>query len=1292
MRTCLHVLVLTSVINIRHTIAQDTSEYIETYILDTHFNDYYWLVTKTTFPYTRCLLISANTSDATVMCDQQYDQITMNDNLQLLLKYKPMLFNLNLVCALDDPDVTQMYKTCVCADVSLYSENFINYEDVLADVVDQDQLVKQFSELRMTLSLCRYRSTLTKTILSGYTSLHVFTISDLPIEAIEPGAFDDVQSSLQVLDIRNIPLKEENIPDGLLCDMRDLLVIVLRNLSSPMSEFPKRMFTCDNGNQSTGGLSKLEAVFADGNNFGRLPGVLIGNAAKYVLVLNLTSNGVSNISVDAFQGMTSLDELNLDHNDIDHIPRGLFTSLTSLRYLSLRYNQIEHLDLSLFQSLVMLGELNMNGNRLHTIDGSFSTLPMLRSLSLDDNHLTEINATMFTGAYFILEIFLGNNLLSHLHPDVFSSSLFFLRKLELRYNQLNNATNLKEAFYGHLEFLGYLGLSHNELTELLPRQFQKYTYVHSLETIDLSYNKIQVIDEDCLLDMVKLNLLSLSHNEITEIKVDTFRHLPLLTLWIDDNRLGNIPDDAIPPQVAWLSLVDNRIQTFPRVSTPLLNLMHMYIGQNNITYMDNSTLTHYTSLTLLNLTNMGLTDLGEKTFDNIQELEYIELSKNQLDLDFSVDYFGDASLIYLNLSNNAIKSANNLFEHGIKYARILDLSSNPLKVFPDQPKLRPLGTSFWPNTGVVNYLYIKNCSLVYVDPRAFEMQPNLIHLDISDNHLTYLDQLHIHPPDNAHYFVFLFNNPIRCDCQMTWLKQAPYSDYYKPSHCSLQITNELVPFESVTNEQFMCQEVTNCLVDHNSCACFTNNATRRSVIYVQCTGGNMPRIPSNIPVTAQVLDLHGNDFVMLSLESMPDKMATTELYLNNCSISNISPNQFDKLYLLEILDLSNNEISEIKSDLLTGLHKLTILYLYNNRIATIHPDVFDVTKGLQVLLMHMNALVTNDNTTTAISQLPYLQSLSLHGNQWECGCDNATFKHWLQERTDILLNLTDIQCNESAILTLPDDLFICYDTRVYVERHYKAAVIGSSISAICLVILLACVITSYKHRELLYVLIYYKFGWRRRMDEDDDCPYDAFIVYTNTEAAIPSWVRVELLPALEPPYRVFIEDRDSIPGRVRSDEIITTIHESKRSVFILSQDALSDHYFLFAFQTAYNYMQETDNHHRIVLVVMENINIKDLADDLDAQLQTFIKTKQYIKQTDKRFWKKLLFYMPQPPEENASEDQPPEQVNMGHDDFAQQDVENVSNYQDIKIISDCTHINLDSQVNTSHKMADDDYI
>ena len=621
-----------------------TSPYVQQFTIKSHLHS--WTVNKVTFPVTRCLLTSSNSSHGIVMCDQQYNETIIQDVWQILIKHKPAIGSLDLICALDDQDADDVYKTCVCSSIvlesgshnvtvagNLQNDTYMNQSNTDQSSMEQSNTPFDNSSdssdvvtaSSMTFTPCTYPEVLTRQMLLGYYNLNVLSIRHLPIKAIEYGAFDDFQMSLQVIEMTDLSLREDTIPDALLCHT-NLYFVSLNNLTNVMKAFPRKMFWCNNTNESSG-LSKLLGVFANGNSFQELPSLMVGQGAKSLLVLNITSNGISRVDVEAFQGMASLEELNMDRNLISNIPVGVFMSLTSLKYLSLQHNRLEYLDLSIFQALTALNELNLSENKLKSIDGSFSILPRLRNLYLEDNQLSEINSTMFADTSYISSLYMGHNFISYIHHEALSS-LFFLRKLELKYNRLYNATNIQHAFQGNLQYLQYLGLSNNELTELLPRQFQKYTYVHKLRILDLTYNKIKIIDEDCLLDMDELENIALSHNEIAQFKAGTFSRLTsLLTLWIDDNLLEDIPDGAIPPKVLWLSLVDNKIQTFPRMSEPLPNLLHMYIGDNNISQLSNSTFLSYPSLTLLNMTNIGLEDLSEGIFDNLKDLQVLDLSK-----------------------------------------------------------------------------------------------------------------------------------------------------------------------------------------------------------------------------------------------------------------------------------------------------------------------------------------------------------------------------------------------------------------------------------------------------------------------------------------------------------------------------------------------------------------------------------------------------------------------------------------------------------------------------------------
>jgi len=102
--------------------------------------------------------------------------------------------------------------------------------------------------------------------------------------------------------------------------------------------------------------------------------------------LRLSSNGLTDLPEDIFQGLTALQYLYLEKNQLSRLPKGLFQGLTELRWIDLSENQLSSLPGGLFQGLSnSLRTLHLTQNQLSTLPDCFKELTALKNLDLSYN-------------------------------------------------------------------------------------------------------------------------------------------------------------------------------------------------------------------------------------------------------------------------------------------------------------------------------------------------------------------------------------------------------------------------------------------------------------------------------------------------------------------------------------------------------------------------------------------------------------------------------------------------------------------------------------------------------------------------------------------------------------------------------------------------------------------------------------------------------------------------------------------------------------------------------------------
>ncbi|KAL1774777.1 lumican [Sigmodon hispidus] len=203
-----------------------------------------------------------------------------------------------------------------------------------------------------------------------------------------------------------------------------------------------------------------------------------------------------------------------------------------IQYLYLRNNQIDHIDEKAFENVTDLQWLILDHNLLENskIKGKvFSKLKQLKKLHINYNNLTESVGPLPKS---LQDLQLTNNKISKLGSFEGLANLTFLH---LQYNQLKE--DAVSASLKGLKSLEYLDLSFNQISKLpsgLPA---------SLLTLYLDSNKISNIPDEYFKRFTGLQYLRLSHNQLADSGVpgNSFNISSLLELDLSYNKLKSIP-------------------------------------------------------------------------------------------------------------------------------------------------------------------------------------------------------------------------------------------------------------------------------------------------------------------------------------------------------------------------------------------------------------------------------------------------------------------------------------------------------------------------------------------------------------------------------------------------------------------------------------------------------------------------------------------------------------------------------------------------------------------------------
>ncbi|XP_060591636.1 uncharacterized protein LOC132746478 [Ruditapes philippinarum] len=374
-------------------------------------------------------------------------------------------------------------------------------------------------------------------------------------------------------------------------------------------------------------------------------------------------------------------------------------------------------------------------------------------------------------------------------------------------------------------------------------------------------------------------------------------------------------------------------------------------------------------------------------------------------------------------------------------------------------------------------------------------------------------------------------------------------------------------------------------------------------------------------------------------------------YLKHLDISEnfcdeVSPSFFKSFKTLEHLNVSSNILGEsldpakcnYSNKIFSELTRLTKLDLSNNKIERLPRDVFENLNNLKYLNLSSNMLVEwnvtfssntslkrldlsgNKLTTLPIELTNYLDrlcrnkcelSLILSSNPFQCKCDSLPFYKWmLSTKVEITFSDTDECLLKSGRFSLKKSLQAIADyleNEACTDRSWIAWAVGSAVSGIlaCIISVVICRIV-YKNRWKLRYLYYsrnrrYRHEGFGRLFEND-----AFISYAKSKA---SFIKSSMVPSLEKQrgLRLWVADRNSIPGTSVAENIIHGIYNSRKSVLLIDKDYLKDNWCDYEMNMAHLEAIEAKRK-LIILVLMEHI----LPENLPISIMNFLRNERSL--------------------------------------------------------------------------------
>ena len=694
------------------------------------------------------------------------------------------------------------------------------------------------------------------------------------------------------------------------------------------------------------------------------------------------------------------------------------------------------------------------------------------------------------------------------------AGFIFLKKIEL-YDSietlgpqlLSNLVSLEEF---ECSTLGYG-------TQLISVDKLAFKGNKALRKIRIRDSNVSEIHQNTFKELSNLESLDLRSNKLTKVAKDTFKGLgKLRSLDLGYNRITSIPKGLLADLRALkvLALRHNSISHLPQ--DLLINNVNLksFSAQNQeggFLEIPDGLFKRSTSLESLHLQGNSLNLLPGGLLKGLRKLKKLNLHENNLtNSALTKEMLKDlVALKEINLSRNQFTSP--ITEHLLAAKATLkkvDLAHNHLSTFE----------SGW----ATNFINLKKINLTdnrlkgAVYERDFRFQTDGdVKVDLGHNQI---DRL---APDQRSgeclkpkVELDLRHNSVGCDCDR------------KEKEGSCILVQGLACPDSLTC-QIKCEDLmSNKLFQICQCSYFPDD---RSAV-VDCSSS--ARVSRGVP-----LPLQKTENIVEKIEEIKVILRAQNLTKLNSSMWEVANNIRAKINL----DVSNNKIEKILPENLP--QNLSELSLENNLITG-----FDLRT-----LKHLNQSF-KDN------------SISLGQNPYSCDCSKSKLfldfvKNGLKAKIKDANNV-NFTCSPSLPLKRGSDIIIaelCRETSMTASVYVLSLLF--LIPAACL---LAIVLMKKKNLQLRF----FSLPWvSDRIPEDWNLAYDVFISYSVHDkdfAEDTLWHQLE-----SESYSCCVHTRDFVVGDAISDQILRAVHQSRRTIIVLSPQYAESAWTKLEFQAAH---------------------------------------------------------------------------------------------------------------------------
>ncbi|XP_060842206.1 slit homolog 2 protein [Rhopalosiphum padi] len=555
---------------------------------------------------------------------------------------------------------------------------------------------------------------LPETMFQSLTNLVTLDLSENQISNIRIGSFMGLSS-----------IRYVNLSKNKLSSFKGEYFITKRSNGTPLEEIDMSNNQISYLFPSTFKVHpSIKVIKVSNNKFNFFPSELIAGLANLQEV-DLSKNSLKSLEEFDFAGLPQLRKLNLANNQIDTISETTFHNSTQLQNIKLANNKLERIGERTFQGLNRLQYLDLENNYLTELPDLIfdrTRLKVLENINLAKNRFTIAPLKSLQKQYFFLSsVDLSSNQLTELQTD--DSILVNIKKLDLSFNHLSEVT--VKNILSEPKTVRELNLAGTGITSLSPLE------TPFLQKLNLSYNRINVVDEHMFDRSTLIEELDLSHNELQSLT-------SLRAVWPKLNQVQLV-------DVSWNPISNIVLGDLDKLESLRSLRINDLLECDKIEKNAFRNLGNLVELKMYDFPKLGYLDVTG-LLNYLQSLEALEIEVKDSSIGSQLSAAMNPRLKSLTIRGQQITSISSGALAGLKYRQV--------------------------------HIRIQNTSLTSLPPSLLIALPrsSVIQLDVFDNQLTTLTSQFLAALDDRRSSLKLNGlraNPIYCDCNVRALRRSP---------------------------------------------------------------------------------------------------------------------------------------------------------------------------------------------------------------------------------------------------------------------------------------------------------------------------------------------------------------------------------------------------------------------------------------------------------------------------------------------------------------------------------------